>query len=182
MNYTRKRSITKQTIQTAMIELLEKKRFEKITINLIVDTAHLTRGTFYRYYDDKYQLLEEIENETINNLVSASAEHNFSAGTPITRIIEPILDQYQRSFIVLHALLGPNGDPAFEDRLERRINKFFYKSKPTIEEEMLQVSVTAMWIRALRFWVFNDKKISIDDVKKVVFKLTDSYDKKIYNS
>lgn len=51
---------TKKLISQAFIEQLNRKPFDKITIKDIVDTAGVNRNTFYYYYSDVYDLLEEI--------------------------------------------------------------------------------------------------------------------------
>ena len=48
-----KPTYTRRQLQNAMIELLEEKPFEKITINDIASHVHVNRSTVYRYYDDK---------------------------------------------------------------------------------------------------------------------------------
>jgi AcrR family transcriptional regulator len=49
---------TKQTISTKFLELLEHKRFKKITVNDICKTAKISRSTFYLHFEDKYELLK----------------------------------------------------------------------------------------------------------------------------
>lgn len=51
---------TKNLLSQAFIEQLNRKPFDKITIKDIVDEAGVNRNTFYYYYSDVYDLLEEI--------------------------------------------------------------------------------------------------------------------------
>lgn len=51
---------TKQAIRTACLELLEEKPFDKITVKDIVLRCELNRNTFYYYYKDIYDVLEDI--------------------------------------------------------------------------------------------------------------------------
>lgn len=57
---------TKKVIKEALFELLEDKSLEKITIKSICDTANINRTTFYRNYQDIYDLFEMIEKELID--------------------------------------------------------------------------------------------------------------------
>lgn len=43
---------------TTMMNLLQQKPFEKITVNEVCREANFPRATFYNYFDDKYDLLE----------------------------------------------------------------------------------------------------------------------------
>ena len=51
---------TKRSLKEALIELMNEKSFEKITVTEICDRAYTSRITFYTYYTDKYNLLHEI--------------------------------------------------------------------------------------------------------------------------
>lgn len=59
---------SKAAIKKAFIQLLEDSQIERITIRQISDKADINRGTFYLNYDDKYALLEEMEDEQIADL------------------------------------------------------------------------------------------------------------------
>lgn len=56
---------TKQKIKRAFLSLYKEKRIEKISIKEITDKAGVNRGTFYAYYLDIYDLLEQIETEVM---------------------------------------------------------------------------------------------------------------------
>ena len=51
---------TKELISIAFLKLLNEKPFDKITIKDIVVECNINRNTFYYYYSDVYDLLEEI--------------------------------------------------------------------------------------------------------------------------
>lgn len=51
---------SKRDIETAFINLITQKDFDKITIKDICSEALIGRSTFYRYYEDKYDLLNKL--------------------------------------------------------------------------------------------------------------------------
>lgn len=57
----RRTKYTIDTIQRALIELLNTAPIEKITVTQICELADVNRGTFYRYFLDPYDCLEKIE-------------------------------------------------------------------------------------------------------------------------
>ena len=61
---------TQTAIKDALITLLEKKRFEEITIQEISNLADVNRSTFYTHFIDKYDLLDKMENEKIDEIRS----------------------------------------------------------------------------------------------------------------
>lgn len=51
---------TDKVIMQAMVSLLKKKSFEKITVQDILDETPVTRATFYAHYHDKYEVVEKM--------------------------------------------------------------------------------------------------------------------------
>lgn len=49
---------TREKIEEKFIQLLQEKSFLKITVQDILDAAGINRTTFYRHYQDKYELAE----------------------------------------------------------------------------------------------------------------------------
>lgn len=56
---------TKQNIQSHFIKLLETYKFKDITIKLLINECKINRSTFYRNYEDKYDLIYKITEEII---------------------------------------------------------------------------------------------------------------------
>lgn len=56
---------TKHNIESHFIELLEKYKFQDITIKLLISECQINRSTFYRNYEYKYDLINKISNELI---------------------------------------------------------------------------------------------------------------------
>ncbi|MBM7651138.1 AcrR family transcriptional regulator [Neobacillus cucumis] len=79
------RRITKsqEAIKKAVTELMSEKSFDDITIQDIADRADVNRGTIYLHYMDKYDLLDKMIEEHINNLrelCHAASEMTFQEG------------------------------------------------------------------------------------------------------
>lgn len=55
--YTR----TDKAIQAALMQLVERKPFEKITVQDILDETPVSRATFYKHYHDKYEIVEKLQ-------------------------------------------------------------------------------------------------------------------------
>ena len=59
---------TKNIIKECLIELLQSKDLNKITVSELCEKADINRATFYRYYIDIFDLLEKMEQELIDHL------------------------------------------------------------------------------------------------------------------
>lgn len=62
---------TKSQIQNGLLELLKQKPLNDITTKDIIESAEVSRKTFYTYYKDKRDLLMEIEGAIITDLQEA---------------------------------------------------------------------------------------------------------------
>lgn len=68
MRTDRRRRKSQAAIQNAFLNLLGEETFETLTVQKIVDTADISRMTFYAYYVDKLDLLDQMENDSINQI------------------------------------------------------------------------------------------------------------------
>lgn len=59
---------TKKAIKTAFIELVNEEGFADVTIKGIAEKAIINRQTFYNYYQDKYDLTEQLNDEYLEIL------------------------------------------------------------------------------------------------------------------
>jgi AcrR family transcriptional regulator len=53
-------------LQAALIDLIEEKGFDAVTVGEIAERAMVNRATFYRHYQDKYALVTGIFEEAVN--------------------------------------------------------------------------------------------------------------------
>lgn len=56
---------TQKLLREALIALIEERSFDAITVGEIAERAMVSRAAFYRYYQDKYDLVEKIFEEMI---------------------------------------------------------------------------------------------------------------------
>src|SRR5699024_7656700 len=61
---------TQTAIQTAFFQLLKKQDIERVKVSEICELADINRGTFYLNYLDKYDLLEKMIQQSIQELVT----------------------------------------------------------------------------------------------------------------
>lgn len=73
---------TTRDIVNAFFHLLEHEEFNKITVKRIMDAAMISRSTFYQHFNDKYDIVEKVEegylNEFIASLKKAIASPEFT--------------------------------------------------------------------------------------------------------
>lgn len=68
--------LTRESLETAFIYLLEKKELAKISISELVSKAGVSRSAFYRNYHSKEQMLEEIFDRVIRRIFQEVASYS----------------------------------------------------------------------------------------------------------
>lgn len=59
---------TENYLKQALAKLLLEKNFEEITVSDLTRTAGINRGTFYLHYVDKYDMMNQLKYDTLNDL------------------------------------------------------------------------------------------------------------------
>ena len=74
MNHNPQFLRTDKAIRQALITLLKNKPFEKITVQDILDETPVTRSTFYKHYHDKYEIVENMQEDFLATQTELSKE------------------------------------------------------------------------------------------------------------
>jgi len=59
---------TRKRIIFSYLELMRDKKWDKITVKELCEYINITRGTFYQYFNDIYDLMEQIQNQLLDDL------------------------------------------------------------------------------------------------------------------
>ena len=90
----------KLAIADAMKQLMRKMPIEKITTDRILENAHVSRRSFYRYFKDKYDLLEWIYNYDFCRFVDVRPEKSIWDYSPdILRSLRADPEFYGNAFV-----------------------------------------------------------------------------------
>ena len=110
---------TKQNLIEAFWSIYLTKRIDEITVKEITSKAGFNRGTFYEYFQDIYEVLEVIENQSLPTLDELPPFIDVSTNPPT--FINSFLALYQGKYKYYNHLLGDNGDPAFQRKLKNSL-------------------------------------------------------------
>ncbi|RSK25805.1 TetR/AcrR family transcriptional regulator [Bacillus sp. HMF5848] len=159
---------TKQNLIDAFWSLYCEKRIEKITVKEITQKAGYNRGTFYEYFTDIYDVLEQIEDSlipTINELPPISFG-DINMGIPI----DMFMKLFEKNSKYYSVLLGDNGDPAFSSKLKNStkpiLKQAFAEKYEGNQEEfdfVLEYVLSAM-VGIMSYWFRHDKSMTAEDL------------------
>lgn len=109
---------TKKMLTQALTHLMQEKQIKEITVRELTDLADMNRGTFYLYYKDIYDMLDQIEDQMFDSLNAiveiGNPERMESQILPIMRNLFRFAEENQE---MCRVLLSPNGDMSFLHRL-----------------------------------------------------------------
>ncbi|TDL32794.1 TetR/AcrR family transcriptional regulator [Jeotgalibacillus sp. S-D1] len=168
---------TKQNLNQAFWELYCMKRIDKITIKEITMRAGYNRSTFYEYFSDVYDVLEQLEERLIANLQELPVQQLSSQKDPFP--LEALVSMFSHHSKYLVVLLGDQGDPAFQGKIKASM-------KPMIKEILiaqgarddfeleytLEYALSAM-IGVLRYWFSQEEPPSIEKLVELLTELSD---------
>jgi AcrR family transcriptional regulator len=156
------RRITKsqEAIKKAVTELMSEKNFDDITIQDIADRADVNRGTIYLHYTDKYDLLDKMIEEHINNLrelCQSASEMTFQEGNYVW------FEYFERNYLFFSTMLASKGAPYFRSRFLELIVEEYKpevdttegKNQGLSEDVILQFFASAI-VGAVEWWFKNE--------------------------
>ena len=126
---------TKKLLEQAMTKVMLQKPVKEITVKELTDLADVNRGTFYLYYKDIFDMLQQLEDGLFQKLDSFLSKEELSDLPGNTRsMLRELFGFARENQEICRAFLSPNGDINFLHRLNYLIrNKFlhFYLSAET---------------------------------------------------
>lgn len=105
---------TKAKIKEVFFDLIKEKPVAKITVKELCSMAEINRATFYKYYDNPYDLLNKVEGEVLDRL---EAEFASLKGADLVNIFKVILKDILQQKELYLLLFSENGDGLFKERL-----------------------------------------------------------------
>ena len=105
---------TRKIIQETFLDLLKDKPISKITVKEICDKAEINRGTFYKHYQDCYDLLEKIEAEGIQEFEKMLAAIE---ATGAHAAVIAILNTLRSKSQLIQSIITPMSEQQFIQKL-----------------------------------------------------------------
>jgi len=156
--------ITAQTrahLIDAFWSLYSQKKIEHISIKAITDKAGYHRSTFYEYFIDIYDLLNQFEDELVarikeEGIQSLKIETN-------NNFVQILADVYEAQGEYLRVLLGENGDPHFAKKLKAEmgsalVRRFGLPENDIHTSYIIEFGFSAI-MATLTLWYQSDKNL-----------------------
>ena len=174
---------SKAAIKKAFIQLLEDSQIERITIRQISDKADINRGTFYLNYDDKYALLEEMEDEQIAdlkklvdirkvNLAQKTAEEFIEIFS--NEVIKKVIIHISENIEFYHDILNLDRNSKIEERITdmilSNINYLIGENNTVygVPDDYYLRYVSGALMSMVKYWVHDENRVSIEELVQYI--------------
>lgn len=162
----RRQKRTRQAVFKAFTRLLEKKSYNRISVQEIIDEANIGRSTFYSHFETKDELLKalctEIFEHVFSDHLTSEETHDFSKGEyNIKDEITHILYHLQDSQNYIRGILTCESGEIFMRHFKEYLSEVFKgeleKQESDIPQDYLLNHVVCDFAEAVRWWMQNSK-------------------------
>jgi AcrR family transcriptional regulator len=166
---------TRKLLQKALLEAASEKGFAHVTVRDITERAMVNRATFYRHYEDKYDLLAHYMQE-LSGFIDTDEREKLSGDQSLPNVDSPpsglvkLLRHMQANADFYRIMLGKNGDPAscgqaFRDFIEAGYRRILSRHDSQFDSNRPPVDLTVNYllnagIGAIVWWLENEQSYS----------------------
>lgn len=174
MPENRRVKMTKRMMKDALIDLMDEKPLEKITVTEICKIADVNRSTFYAYYEDIRTLMLEIEDEVLEHVTEYADEFNDYSEKKMLEVFEEFFDYVSGNARMFRVLMLRHDDSSFHRRM---LESIMEKYKMSLEyNEDLPMKYTYVYsvsgvIGIMGEWIDSGFSISSQKLAKMVLQL-----------
>ncbi len=151
---------TQESLKTAVIELMNEKKFDEITIQDIADRANVNRGTLYLHYQDKFDLLDKLIEM---HLAELEEMDEWACKLDWIDALVPYFEYFEKHYLFFSTMLASKDTPSsFRTRLlasfiegfKGEIDKESDKNMDLTEDIMVQYAGNA-YVGIIEWWIRN---------------------------
>lgn len=160
---------TKRAFMRAFSQLYEQKPLNEISIQAIADRAGYNRSTFYQYFFDLEDVLNEVEEEQIARIL---ANLHSSAGRE--DIVKSALFTYKGEDDYSDALLGKYGAEHFLHKLRGRLKPWIDARNiagDPLEEYLIQYRIDTS-LSMFQLWIERGRDLPFEELAQLIADLS----------
>lgn len=174
---------TKKAIKKAFFDLVSEKTFEKVAISDIADKAMINRATFYLHYQDKYDLLNNLENEVLNDIekISFIVTRKYILTCTNQGLVFPhvkkMLSYVEANPQFFNLVANDSIGLPFYNKIGEKISKKIFEELPELKSDQtlwkyMQNVIISAYSSIINQWIKNDRKESKEEIALLITKLT----------
>lgn len=187
-NTDRRIARSRRALRAALIELMEERGLDAVSVNDLCARADLNRGTFYNHFHDKDDLLTTLEDEVIDDLERIQEQMQSLTVMDLVRyrtrkqplpFLVDLFDYLREQGDFLHAVTGPGGDIRFAPRLRdsvcanliQTILHERYRNDPTPFVQYYVAFYASAYLGVIERWIETGMQESSEEMALIAMRL-----------
>ena len=173
---------TKRRLREGLLQLLEEKAINEVSVKELTELVDVNRGTFYFHYQDIYDLLHDMEQDFFENFDRTLSESKpvldedglpvlDAEGAPYLHAVFSFLDE-NRDFCRI--MLSPHGDMQFVELVKHRVDsqcRFFWQILAPGADELRRGMYNAFLINGciglIQEWINDRRDLTVESISEL---------------
>lgn len=168
---------TKRAIYEALVELMQKKKLNSITVTELAAAANINRKTFYTYYSTVNDVLDEVINELISSLkdlmYTMSEDYNMLSPQTLFAFLNTIMSDVD----IVRALFTSDNSNMLFNKLQKALQETLLKELidndikmniPPEQYPLISSFVAGGMIYVYYEWITNPNGTSLDEMARTL--------------
>jgi len=180
-NQHRKIRYSKMVLRNSLMELMKTKSILSISIKDICELADVSRSTFYAHFKDQYDLLRQVEDETLAYFEDMLNKYkDIHSRKETKQMVEEMLIYIANNSNSIQVLLSEHGDLDFQKKMFQHFTnhsqiKKYLSEKHQDDEAKVFYSVFLVHgsIGLVQHWLKNNPSMPVPELAKMLLKWTE---------
>lgn len=182
----RRKARTRQWLYKALLELIEEKGMEGVTVSKLTERAGVNRGTFYLHFRDPSDMLNQYKMEVLDGLAREldridPFELQRYAGKnepyPVSLRVLEYIDKHADFFRVM---FGPKGDISFlmqiKEFMKNKMSDYFSKNFPQTDRALVPRDYAIAYVVSgnlglLAYWFETGRRLPPAEIARMVTRI-----------
>lgn len=165
--------LSKRMLKDALIELLMEHPLDKITVYQICQRAQINRTTFYKYYGNPQDLLNDIEKDIFAELETLLLSDGGLEQDGLTRVLRYFEKEHTKCRMLINAAGGRNfGEKLFRlPFIQSLLARYIPKEIPDTMTEYVHTFMYMGGAAIIHRWINKEHRESPEQIADLIHKL-----------
>lgn len=163
---------TRKAIKEAFLAQVQKKGYERITVQDIADEAMINRNTFYLHYVDKPDLMENLCRESMEKL-NVCLKQKFTDVQEIDKemfvaSLKEMFKVIEANLVFFKSMLHQNGHPNFSTHLKEALKGFILSGiGEHYDDQKMKIGLEYMisgLVGVICMWILDPEHLAVEEV------------------
>ncbi|KEO85102.1 TetR/AcrR family transcriptional regulator [Tumebacillus flagellatus] len=182
----RRKKRTRQLLRKALLDLIEERGLDRITVRDLTERAEINRGTFYLHYRDVPDLMEQLKQEIFEGLTQVAVKlqpselQKHAEQDLVYPPMVQLLSYFKSNGDFFHVMFGPNGDFGFPMQIKAFMKERLYlhlfddlpeDASAPVPRDYLIAFIASANIGLLTHWIQSGMDLPVEEVALILARI-----------